>query len=115
MSDLISREEALDVIDNERNILIEQERLGAEHIVVHHSRRRIEDLPSVDAAPMVHGRWQEKHVDYASDCAIDELQSAKCSVCGLYHTAPYMYYFSDYKFCPNCGAKMDARDEDGTN
>ena len=40
--------------------------------------------------PVVHGRWAEKHVDYASDCAIDEVQTAKCSICGLYHTAPYM-------------------------
>ncbi len=61
----------------------------------------------VITAPVVHGRWMEQHVDYASDCAIDEIQTLKCSVCGLYHTTPYMYYVMHYKYCPNCGAKMD--------
>ena len=37
---------------------------------------------------------------------IDEWQSAKCSRCGLYHTTPYLYYFKDYKYCPNCGCEM---------
>lgn len=55
---------------------------------------------------VVHGKWIERHVDYASDCAIDEVQTAKCSACGLYHTTPYLYSFTDYKFCPNCGADM---------
>lgn len=60
-----------------------------------------------DYASRKHGQWTERHVDYASDCAIDEVQSARCSVCGLYHTAPYLYGFTDYAYCPHCGAKMD--------
>ena len=39
-------------IDKEREILIEQERFGAEHVVVHHARRLVEDAPIVDAIPM---------------------------------------------------------------
>ena len=115
MDDLISRAAALYAIDCERKLLIERNQLGAEHIVVHHARRQIEELPAVDVAPMVHGHWTERHVDYASDCAIDEVQTAKCSVCGLYHTTPYLYSFTGYNFCPNCGAKMDGerRDDDG--
>ena len=68
---------------------------------------RLDSIPTADAVPVVHGRWTEQHVDYASDCAIDEIQTLKCSVCGLYHTTPYMYYVTHYKYCPNCGAKMD--------
>lgn len=67
----------------------------------------VDEMPAVDAVPVVRGRWTERHVDYVSDCAIDEVQTAKCSVCGLYHTTPYLYSFTDYKFCPNCGARMD--------
>lgn len=67
----------------------------------------VEESPTIDAAPVVHGRWDERHVDYASDCAIDEVQALRCSVCRRYLTTPYMYSFSEYKFCPNCGAKMD--------
>lgn len=72
----------------------------------------IKKEPAVDAAPVVHGRWTERHVDYASDCAIDEVQTLKCSACGLYHTTPYLYSFTDYKFCPNCGAQMDGGKDD---
>ena len=53
MDDTISRSAALDAIDNERKLLIEQERFGAEHVVVHHARRLIEELPAVDAITVV--------------------------------------------------------------
>ena len=54
------------------------------------------------------GEWIEKEVTYldaleAKDI-ITEWQSAKCSACGKYHTTPYMYYFDDYDYCPNCGS-----------
>ena len=39
-------------IDKEREILIEQGRPGAEHIVVHHARRLIEEAPTIDAIPV---------------------------------------------------------------
>lgn len=51
-----------------------------------------------------HGKWEEKAV--SDEKIIDEWQSARCSACGKYHTAPYMYYFNNYNFCPNCGARM---------
>ena len=62
-------------------------------------------LPSADA---VHGEWQDKEVfnDTDDDHIVEEWQSARCSVCGKYHTTPYMYYFDDFNYCPNCGARM---------
>ena len=66
----------------------------------------VDGIPAVDAAPVKCGQWTDRHVYYALDCAIDEVQTAKCSVCGLYHTTPYLYSFTDFKFCPNCGAKI---------
>ena len=57
----------------------------------------------------VHGRWEEKTVGSIEENAcIQDWQSARCSVCKRYLTTPYMYYFSHYDYCPNCGAKMDA-------
>ena len=50
------------------------------------------------------GKWEEREV--SSEKVIDEWQSARCSVCGKYHTTPYMYFFHDYNYCPNCGADM---------
>ena len=53
------------------------------------------------------GEWLEKEVHGADEeTGIVEWQSAKCSKCGKYHTTPYMYYFTHYNFCPNCGADM---------
>lgn len=54
------------------------------------------------------GEWEDKEVfsETNDDHIVDEWQSARCSICGKYHTTPYMYYFEEYKYCPNCGAKM---------
>ena len=52
--------------------------------------------------------WEEQSVFNNEDDTpvIEEWQSARCSLCHKYHTTPYMYYFNDYRFCPNCGAEM---------
>ena len=60
------------------------------------------------------GKWEEKStfdIDENGDQIIKEWQSARCSVCGRYHTTPYMYYFNVYNYCPNCGARMEGKDE----
>lgn len=61
------------------------------------------------------GEWLEKEVHGADEeTGIVEWQSAKCSNCGKYHTTPYMYYFTHYDYCPNCGLKMgDMKDDMG--
>ena len=60
----------------------------------------------IEQEPKV-GEWLEKEVN--SDNAIEEWQSARCSVCDKYHTTPYMYYFSHYDYCPHCGTRMEGR------
>ena len=73
-----------------------------------HITQLIYEAPTIDAEPVKHGEWEEKETYLnEGDCEITEWQSARCSVCGKYHTTPYMYYFDKYNFCPNCGAKMD--------
>lgn len=56
-------------------------------------------------------KWLEKEVlsKVDGEPPIEEWQSARCSACGKYHTTPYMYYFDDYKYCPNCGADMSGK------
>ena len=60
------------------------------------------------------GEWEEKTTFHNEDDnpIIKEWQSAKCSVCGKYHTTPYLYYFDDFNFCPNCGARMKGADDE---
>ena len=65
------------------------------------------DAPTIEERKT--GKWEEREV--SSEKVIDEWQSARCSVCGKYHTTPYMYFFHGYNYCPNCGARM-VSDED---
>ncbi len=53
------------------------------------------------------GEWLEREViDEPNGKIINQWQSARCSVCKLYHTTPYTYTFTHYDYCPNCGKKM---------
>ena len=60
----------------------------------------VQDAPTVDAVPVVHGRWEL----YPSD------RSIKCTNCKMEFPLMHMPYTRNY--CPNCGAKMDG-DGDG--
>lgn len=103
MDDLISRTIVLSAIDFERKALIEQGRLGAEHIVVHHARRLIEDLPAVDAVPVVHARWIPHKTPSGRETIFE-----RCSAC----KQPTLVT-RETPYCPWCGAKMDGERRDG--
>lgn len=61
----------------------------------------IEDAPTIDAQPVKHGRFVFEKGDYRNT-----VDGYRCTSCGeTYHTK--VPYFSEYKFCPNCGAKME--------
>ena len=55
----------------------------------------IDSIPGVDAVEVVHGRWI-----WTMTGEEDYEQYYRCSECN-----DYMY--SEYNYCPNCGAKMD--------
>ncbi len=54
------------------------------------------------------GHWLEKDVSSIKETTIERIQSCTCSNCGRIHTTPYVYYFDNFKYCPTCGAKMEA-------
>lgn len=65
------------------------------------ARKLIEEAPTVDAAPVVHGRWVNQ--GFNPVC---------CSVCGVTPNALRGTTVQpDFKFCPYCGAKMDGDGE----
>lgn len=67
--------------------------------------KRIDDFPTADVRENVIGEWIDREViDDRKDAKIQQWQQAQCSICGKWHTTPYMYYFDDYNFCPNCGS-----------
>lgn len=59
-----------------------------------------EDAPTIQAVPVVHGRWGE----------YEPFRGWPCTACGEYDTDKGKKPSS--RFCPNCGAKMDG-DADG--
>ena len=61
---------------------------------------RVEDFPSVDVAPVVHGKWV--HLGGDEWC---------CSACGFVITTEGSWDKPIKKYCEDCGAKMDGEDE----
>lgn len=57
-----------------------------------------QDIQKVGAEPVRHGRWNEANV---------KAPKYACSCC------QHIFSNRSYKYCPNCGAKMDL--EDGKN
>lgn len=76
-------------------------------------RRKIRMIPSIGSMSKS-GTWEEKETFCVADDdpIISQWQSARCSECGKYHTTPYMYYFNNYNFCPNCGCRMKGADDE---
>ena len=68
-------------------------------------RRIIEGLPTIEAAPVVHGRW----VDARSIPSVNrkDVPVVKCSKCKIYFCDLINNHHYMYHYCPNCGARMD--------
>ena len=56
MGRLIDTDTLASAIQFERDLMIERGQYGAEHILVHHFERILEDVPTVDAIPV---EWLE--------------------------------------------------------
>ena len=59
------------------------------------------DYPAADVAPVKHGEWEEIRDAYR------QLEGWMCKKCGRETKAKENY-------CPNCGAKMDGGENNGT-
>lgn len=71
---------------------------------------KISNFPTADVAPVVHGEWLNIDGDYTF---------AACSICETaYEVATeeeaekglWDAFMCSYRYCPNCGAKMDGGD-----
>lgn len=113
MSDLISRQAVVDVIcdmhiggkDGVANALPNTYGADLREII-----EQIDSLPSADAQPVRHGRWEwttstavEQHGTWLP--YLKEGLTVKCSECGSRFDRPWHY-------CPNCGARMDGERND---
>lgn len=71
-------------------------------------KKAMDHMPTIEPERKK-GKWEEREV--SSENVIDAWQSARCSVCGLYHTTPHLYYFNGYNYCPNCGSYNGGENE----
>lgn len=58
--------------------------------------------PTLDYAPVRHGEW-EKHTLWFGSWGENQMTCSECQKRYPFH--------AEYNFCPNCGAKMDAKEE----
>ena len=72
----------------------------------------LEMLPSADVAPVVHSRWEE--CDYVEPCVhgfgTNRIKDAGMKCLNCVHVFKKDLLWKD-NFCPNCGAKMDLKEE----
>ena len=94
--DCVSRKELLSRIDAERRHLLDIGMDGAEHIIVHHARRIIEDMPSVKPQ-RPKGRWIEQ-----TDKNKKLYGWFYCSECGA-----VLGRVDGANYCSECGTEME--------
>ena len=72
-----------------------------------------EYTPTVDAVPVVHGRWNIDDYDSGDPGYYSAFIEVHCSECGYElgaESGQYGWCYGDpfpLNYCPNCGAKMD--------
>ena len=73
-------------------------------------RERMENMPQLEQPPeQKHGRWEGGQYDgYADDAPVYD--SYYCSECG---EEIWQDTIPDFRFCPHCGACMDAGEDQG--
>ena len=103
MDDLIKREAILDYMNGWKGDTV----------------NFVRNLPAVDAAPVVHGRWVMDENPHDGD--------VRCSVCliaidqmhernhKLLNALTGGKWYTFYRYCPQCGAKMDLEEHNGTD
>lgn len=103
--DLISRAAALEIINTVKGVVWSQ----SGKVLCGKMFSQIKDLPAADAMPVVHGQWvkmtgmmpPEYHGHY------------ECSECG-WHMQGLRNSWTreeELSYCPNCGAKMETKNE----
>lgn len=66
----------------------------------------VKDMPTIDAAPVVHARWETDY-SWHGHC--------RCSNChGTSIEAEWLNRYM-WPYCPNCGAQMNRGDDDATD
>ena len=97
MADLISRDDCREILDEQLRHY--DDGTNPFHMQILKLQREIlDDMPAVDAVPVVHGRWIDENPDISLDPRM------RCSNCSRVEMP-----LIKWRYCPNCGAKMSVR------
>ena len=102
MADLIDRTELLEWLTSNSGFRANCEDCTSIDCLDCIVEEAIKNATTVDAAPVVHGRWVWVTEDVY-----------RCTNCGSEPHVQEVMGMPDYDFCPFCGAKMDRGGEDG--
>ena len=67
----------------------------------------IEETQTIDAEPVRHGRWEWHEDEYICNCSKCDFEIDVYGCIDPYRSVGI------YKYCPNCGARMDKEENDG--
>ena len=102
MSDLISRDAVIKILNNSRSIRA-RDGAGGVWIDLMDAIGEIERVPAVEAEPVRHGTWEMRRSTLKTEFATLTGTYPTCSLCG--HVECGVEKSTPY--CPGCGAKMD--------
>ena len=71
-----------------------------EHLLREDAIHVLDAIPAADVAPVKHGLW-----------GVDGVYVV-CSVCNRLTLSPIVKQLPTFKYCPNCGAKMDGGNDE---
>lgn len=69
------------------------------NFAVQEYREKVKKIPAADVQPAKRGRWENEYLE-------DDIWWAECSNCKQETHSRYGRP-STYRYCPNCGARMD--------
>lgn len=105
MSDLISRDAVLKILNNSRSIRAKRDGVRGVWINLLDALGEIGRVPA--AEPVQHGTWEMCRATLKTDFATLTGTYPTCNLCG------HVEYGVDKStpYCPNCGAKMDGEND----
>lgn len=107
MSDLISREAALNAIKSYCDGCDNYNGVRCSSCYIDSAIIAVDAVLAVDAEPVRHGKWTN-----VSEMLPPEYHDKKrCSVCAYFSLHDRFGRVRMSCYCPNCGAKMDLEDE----
>ena len=72
----------------------------------------IDVAPTLDYAPVVHGKWDDNIVPFCNVCSVCKVYVDRGCFPTVRHKGIVLPNIGALNYCPNCGARMDGKEHD---